>query len=306
MSNYLNIPKLWPFKMLPNTATPGEHLDDDWAYNQIRHHEMKVFYAQKWLRAKTTKLQITSTLEPDSLKLLDIYGQVVKSFPWTLVAVGAGSENAWECTYNVSTGVAIDGYYYLYLKAELMSVKFEAISEPIYIKDYHRNVRPWVFSHSENDFGVIWTTGLQMTFMCESDIPASTYTFERDRNSYVDQVHNVTTLSAFPFNTAKLEIAEARGVAPYIVDIANRILCCNNVRFNGLKIETPDGAKWSVNSQKGYPLIGASIEVMPAKNLDSLQFNNEDITPGVVMVYNINANFFGEANVVRITEFEMI
>lgn len=305
MSNHLNIPKLWPFKMLPNTATPGEHFNDDWARNQIRNWERRVFYNQKWIRSYTTKLQITSTIEPESLKLVDINGAEVKAFAWTLVGAGPGTENAYNCTYDV-TDVATDGLYFLYLKAELLAVKFEAISEPIEIKNTHRNVRPFVYSHSKNEFGVIWTLLESMTFMCESDMPANEYTFERDRNSYVDQVHNVTTLSAYPYNTAKLLIAEPTGVAPYIIDIVNRILCCENVVYNGLRIESNEGAKWEIAKVKGYPLIGGAIDVVPAKNLTTLQFNNIDLIPGFVMMYNINANFFGEDNVVIITEFEMI
>jgi len=61
MSNYLNIAKVLPFKFYKNTPTPGIHFDDDWACNQIRNWEKRVYYAQKWLRAYTTKLQIITT-----------------------------------------------------------------------------------------------------------------------------------------------------------------------------------------------------------------------------------------------------
>lgn len=306
MSNYLNISKTWPFKMIKHTATPGEHFDDDWACEQIRYGEMKRYYQQKWIRSYTTKLQIVTTIEPDDLILYDSNKVAVKTFVWTIAGIGAGGENAWECLFDV-TDVVTDGMYWIYQKCELLSVKLEAISEPIYLKSYHRNVRPWKFKNSKNDFGIIFSTGIEMTFMCESDMPANEYTFERDRNAYVDQIHNVSTLSAYPYNHAKMLIGEAPGVAPYIIDIANRVLCCDNVVFNGLRIETPEGAKWDINKVKGYPLIGGSIEVTPAKNLSSLQINDGSaINPGVVMMYNIDTNFFGNGSVVRITEFEII
>lgn len=305
MSNYLNIPKVLPFKFLPNTATPGIHIDDDWAYNQIRNYETRAYYFQKWIRAYTTKLQVTTTIAPESLKLLDSTRAVVKSFAWTLAGVGAGGENAYECTFDV-TDVATDGVYFLYIKCELLSVKFEAISEPIHIKNSHRNVRPWVYKHSENDFGMVWTTGIQMTFMCESDIPPTSYRPDRDRNSYVNQTHDVATIQAYPFQVAKLLIGEATGVAPYIPDIANRILCCDNVKFSGLQIETPENGKLDINEIKGYPLVGASIDVMPARNSSSLQLITEDLIPGVVTTYNLNTNFFGTANTVTITEIETL
>jgi len=306
MSNYLNIPFVLPFKFLPNTATPGIHFDDDWACEQIRFGQMNRFYAQKWKRAVTTKLQVTSTIPPDDLKLYDVNKAVVKSFAWTVTGIGVGNERVYECTYDVSTGVATDGYYWLYLKAELLSVKFEAISEPIYIKNDHRNVREFVYKHSMNDFGVIWTTGITMTFMCEADIRE--YDFEHDRNEMVDQVHNISDLSAFPFRSAKLLIGEAPGVAPYIVDIANRVMCCDHVLFKSLLIKYAEGSKkWDTNRAANYPLIGASIAIMPAKNNSSLQFNDEDpIAPGIVTAYSIDQGFFGTANIVHITDFEMI
>jgi len=306
MSNLLDIPFILPFEFHKKEDSPGEHIHDNWAYCLIRSWERKVFYAQKWIRSKTTPLQIRSTIEPDSLKLLDAYGSQVKEFAWTLVGIGAEGEGAYNCTFDV-TDVAADGIYYLYLNAELLSIKWEALSEPIHIRDKHSNVRPWVYRHSENNFGVVWTLVGAMTFMCESDMPPVDTNPDRDRNSYVDQQHDVSTLSAYPFETGKLYIGEAPGVAVHVVLRASRILCCDNVKFNGLRIETTENAKWDVNRVKGYPLIGASIEVVPAKNMDSLQFNDIDpIQPGVIIMYEINSNFFGDANIVRITDIDQI
>lgn len=292
--------------MLPHTLTPGEHFDDDWACKQIRFGEMRVNYQQKWIRSYTTKLQIVTTVEPDDLKLYDEYGVVVKSFPWTVVGTGTGDEKAYHCTYDV-TDILTDGYYWLYQKCAILSVLLEAISEPIWIRNSHRNVRPFVFSNSKNDFGLIFSgTNLSMTFMCESDMPANEYTFERDVNTFADQIHNVVMLSGYPYNNAKLIIGNPKGVAPYVIDITNRILCCDNVKFNGLKIQTTDGAKWDINKVRGYPLIGGSIDVTPAKNLSSLQLIHEDpIEPGIIVAYDLDQGFFGTTNIVHITDFEI-
>ena len=305
MSNYLNISKTWPFKMLPHTATPGEHFDDDWACKQIRFNEMQVFYQQKWIRSFTTKLQIISTIEPDDLKLYNEFGMVVRQFAWTVVGTGTGNEKAYQTTYDV-TDILTDGFYWLYQRCAILSVTLEAISEPIWIRDTHRNVRPFVFSHSKNDFGLIFSgTNLSMTFMCESDMPANEYTFERDINNFTDQIHNVVKLSGYPYNNAKLIIGNPKGVPPYIVDITNRILCCDNVEYNGLRIETPDGSKWEINKVKGYPLIGGTIEVTPAKNLSSLQLNDEDpIAPGIIVAYDLDQGFMGTTNIVHITDIQ--
>lgn len=302
MSNYLNIPLVWPFKMLPNTANPGLNFDDDFWCAQRKNFEKKAIYYQKWIRTATTKLQIITTIEPDNLKLYNSSGTLIKQFSWNIAAVGAVGENAWECTFDVSD-VATDGIYYLYQKNELLSVKFEAISEPIHIANNHSNVHSFVYKNSKNDFGVIWTTGIEMTFMCESGI--MDYDFPRDRNSFIDQVHNVKTLSAVPFKTGKLYIGEATGVAPFIIDTLNRIFCCDNVKFNSLQYETTEGAKWDITRVKGYPLVGGSIEITPALNLSSLQFIDVvPIAPGIIVAYNIDQGFFGTANIVHITDFQ--
>ena len=301
MANYLNISKALPFKFYENTATPGIHFDQDWFCKRIRFFELHRSYKQKWIKSVTTKLQIITTIAPDDLKLYNTDMQLVASFTWNIAGVGANGENAWECLFDVSA--VANGTYYLYQKNELLSVKFEAISEPILIADTHRNVQVWKYWHSDNDFGVIWTTGIKMNFQCESGLLEDE--FKRDRNAFVDQVHNVRTTSAYPYRTAKLNIGEAPGVAPFIVDIANRITCCDNWYFAGLRFETVVGAAFEVKRQVGYPLIGAAIEVLEANNLDSLQLNDENpIAPGIITAYNIDQGFFGTTNIVHITEFE--
>ena len=291
---------------MPNTPTPGIHFDDDFACRQIKNFERQVYYKQKWLRAYKTKLQILTTIDPpDSLKLIRTDGSTQKSFAWSLVGTGTNGERAYECLFDV-TDVATDGVYFLYQKCELLSVKFEAISEPIHIKNYHRNVRPFVYKHSKNEFGVVWSTGIEMTFMCEADI--TDYEFLHDRNEFIDQVHNVSDLSAHPFREAKLNIAEARGVAPYVVDIANRVMCCDHVLFKDLLIKLGEGSKkFEVTRIKGYPLIGGTVGIVPAYNNSSLQFIDVDpIQPGIIVAYDMENGFFGTTNVVHITDITMI
>lgn len=310
MSNYLNIPFLLPFKFLPNTTTPGMHFDDDWACNQIKNFETRKYYVQKWNRAIKTKLQIVTTTDPEDLKLYNNKQQVVKQFEWSIAGSGSNGENAWETEFDV-TDVAEDGVYYLYQKNTILSVVFEAISEGIYIKNSHKNLLVFEYKNSFNDFGVIFSTGIKMRYMCEAGI--MDFNPERDRNAFIDQVHNVKTLSAYPFRTFKLVVGTARGMSPYNLDILNRIFCCDTVKIydgamvKGLQYETAEGAKWEIGRSKAYPLIGGSIEILPAKNLSGIQFNDEsELTPGVVVAYDIENDLFGQGNVAQITDIETV
>lgn len=311
MSNQLNIPLLSPFKFYPCKATPGIHFDGDWAYNQIKTFETKKYYNQKWIRSIVTKLQITSTLAPSDLKLYNCQGVLVKSFEWTMVASGGAlGLNAWECTIDFTAGVATDGIYYLYMQATLLSVNFQAISEPIHIKNSHPNVLVFKYKNSVNNFGAIFSTGIEYYFICEAGI--MDFQPERDRITYVDEIHNLTTLSATPFRTFKLYIGEATGVPGYVLDILNRIFSCDHVMISDpyslewLQYETTDGSKWEVVRQKAYPLFGASIDISEAINKSSLQFlDGYPLSPGVVVMFDIDSNFWGTtSDLEHITEEE--
>lgn len=308
MSNYLNIPFLTPFKFVPHSTTPGIHFDDSWSYEQIKSWQMKRGYFQKWKRSITTKIQITTTIPPDNLKVYDKNQQLIKQFVWAVVGVGVGDERAYETTVDF-TDVATDGVYFLYQKNELLSIKFEAITEPILLADDHSNLLLFSYKNSFNDHGVIWTTGIEMKFMCEAAIVD--YNPDGDRNAYVDQPHNVKTLSGTAFRTFRLDVGEAPGVAPWIIDVINRIFHLDRVLLSapggpaGMKYERPESSKWEINRVKGYPLIGGRLEILPADNLDSLQFIDVDpIQPGIIIAYDLDQGFFGTTNIVHITDFE--
>lgn len=309
MSNYLNIPFVSPFKWVPHTLTPGIHFDANWHYRQIKNWETKRGYYQKWKRSITTWIQITATIPPDPLKVYDINQQLIKSFLWTITGVGVGDEKCYETLIDF-TDVATDGVYFMYQKNELLSVKFEAITEPILLKDNHSNLLLFSYKNSFNDHGVVWTTGIEMHFMCEAAV--CDFNPDGDRNAYIDQIHNVKTLSGSPFRTFKLEVGEAPGVAQWVIDTLNRIFHCDRVILGepggpvGIQYERPDGAKWDISRIRGYSLIGGRTDILPAQNVDSLQFIDvEPIAPGIIVAYNLDQGIFGTTtNIVHITDFE--
>lgn len=308
MINYVKIPLACPFKFVPSVATAGMHFDDDWACRRIQEFERKAYYAQKWPRAKTTKFQITSTIAPEDLFVLDTKGNVVKNLAWTLVPSGATSYNFYEVEVDLSD--LPEGRYFLYLIAELLSFSKAALSEPIDSKDEHPYLLGFKFTNSFNDFGVAWTaTGIEMTFYCEAAIME--FQPDRDRTPYVNQLKDISTLKATPARTFKLWIGEAPGVAEWVIDLMNRIFCCDHVEIFrpadmiAKAYQSTEGSKWEVSRVRGYPLIGATLEIAEAKNNDSLEMSDtEELTPGLVTSYEIQTGFFGPAATVPITDVE--
>lgn len=301
MANHFNIPFVWPFKMVPSTATPGIHFHDDWACRQVRSWEMKRYYQQKWKKADTTKLQIESSIMPTNLKVLSKHGATVKQFTWTAVVTEINYK-VYETTFDISD--LAEDVYYLYQQVTFGAIDWRYISEPINSKAAWDRTLLFEYKNSYNDQDVAWTaTGITMKFRCEADI--QNYEFPRDRAAYVNQTRDVSNLSGVPYNRAELIIGEAPGVAPYIVDILNRIFCCDYIKVSDLLIQSDEGSKWEINRIKGYPLIGAQIDIVPAINRTSQQ--SADTTPlstGIVMAYNIETAFFGPGSLVPVTDIE--
>lgn len=289
MSNYTDIPLLSPFKFVQSTVR-NIHFDGDFAINNIKSFEANICYLQKWQKADTTLIQITSTIAPNDLQIYKADGKTVAfSIPFTLKATPTPGTMVYECLVNFST--LADGIYYLYISGSLMTNSFAFISEPIHVKAMHADTMLFTYYNSYNAFKTFFTTNYKASFRCEAGI--MDFAPERERASYVDEIHDVKTLSAVPYRQFKLFIGTAAGVAPWVLDLLNRIFACDNVTIEGLQYETTEGAKWEVNRQKGYPLYGGSIDIVEAKNLYSNQIASGLITPGIVAAYDINTNLFG-------------
>jgi len=301
MANHFTIPLIWPFKMVPSTETPGIHFHDDWACNQVRDWEMKRYYQQKWRKATTTPLQIEASITPETLKVLDRHGAIVKAFTWTAVLTETYYK-IYETTFDISD--LDEGVYYLHQQVTFGALDWNYISEPISMKTTWPRTLLFTYTNSFNDQDVAWTaTGIEMKFLCEADIQDAE--FLRDRAAYINQTRDLTNLSGIPYNAFKLRIGDAPGVAPYVVDILSRIFCCDSIDIEGLAYQSDEGSKWEVSRIKGYPLIGAEIDIVPEINKTSQQ--SADTTPlsaGIVMAYNIETAFFGPGSLVPVVDIE--
>lgn len=293
MTTFLNIPFLNPIKFVPNTATPGKGFDDDWMYNRIKDFETKVNYFQKWQIGDTSTLQIESTILPNDLKVYDCNKTLKKSIPFTKVADGAElGVNIYEATVNIDD-LPVNKTYYFYLSASYAGVDFAAISEPVRLQTSWPGTLQFAYRNSFNDFGVAFTTGVEFTFRCEAGI--MDFNPESEGADYIDQIHNVEVLSGTPYRTFKLYIGDEKGVAPWVLDLLNRVFVCDHVEIEGMRYSKNTGAKWEVNRVKPWPLFAGSLEIIPSKNKSGLQFiSDTDISEGLVVAYDIDTNFFGQ------------
>lgn len=303
MAYILEISFAAPFKFYPSTATPGKHFDDDWFVNRIKSFEKPCRYFGKCQKSDPVKLQVKCSFQPTfALKKCDNTTEPTTSGNFTLVSTDvAAGVSVWEKNIDMS-GVA-EGVYYPVVQASFLDVSFAAIAEPVVIKTTHPNTALFTFKNSLNDFGLVFS-GIgpgssvyqpEFVFRCEAAILE--YEPDRERAAYRDQVLDTTTLSATPGRKFKLYIGTAAGVAPWVVDILNRIFCCDYVLIDGKQYETPDGSKWEIGRAKNYPMIGAAIELVEANNRSSMQLASEIIPGGGIQVaYDMQSDAFGTFN----------
>lgn len=299
MTSFLNIPFLNPIKFVPNTASPEIHFDSSWMTERIKSFERKVNYYQKWQVGDESIIQVESTIMPDDLKIYSCNSTVAASFPFVLTASGDElGVNIYEAVVNLDL-LDVNKTYYAYIRANFMSVTFEAISEPIRLQTLWPGTLLFNYKHSVNVQGVAFTTGVEFYFRCEAGI--MDFQPEYEGADYIDQIHNVEVLTGTPYRAYKLYIADEKGVAPWVLDLLNRIFNCDYVNIRkevteqGLEYTKNTGAKWEVNRVKGYPLFGGSLEIVESKNKSGLQFMTDDeFEPAMVFAYDIDTNFFGQ------------
>ena len=306
-TQYVNFSKASPVKWYKNTATPGGHMEDDWAFNRIKVFESGRRYPQRWQVGDTTTLQMYGTIPPDDLKIYNCRGVVVHSIVWTAVFTGAGF-TVYQLTLNL-TAAGI-GTFYLYQKNELMLTKFEAISEPIEVRTVWPKTAVFEYKNSFDTFGTFFTTGIKFRFRVEAGI--MDYEPANESAEYIDELHNGELLSSTVYDTFKLYIGDAYGVPDWVLKLLNFIIHCDNWKVeiknqDALQYVKIPGEKWDINRIKNWTGYGASIAIMPAENAYALQMAEESINPGIVTGYNLNTNFFGTSvSEIQIEEIDII
>lgn len=309
MASHLKISFLWPFKMVPQSTSAGIHFDDDWSLNQIKSFERRVYYKQKWQKSDTTKLQIESSILPDSLKVYNPERQLAKEFAWTAVFTTVAYK-IYEVEFDISD--LSDGVYFLYQRVAFASaIEWIAISEPVHVKTEWKNTLGFRYKHSFNDYDVAFTTGLEFFFRCEGCIPPTSITPKRDATEFVSQNSNTELLKGYPARQFVLHIGGTdrdNGLAPWVTDLMSRIFSCDTVYINDKRYSANPGADFKNSPIKGYPLLASSLEIVESRNPSSLEFaDTEGLAEGlagIVTAYNIETSFFGPGALVPVIEVE--
>ena len=137
-------------------------------------------------------------------------------------------------------------------------------SSIISVKTKHENTLLFRYQNSENNFGIVFDTGIQFYLRVEGTI--QNYTPKSDDVVYTDQLKNATKLFGLPYNVFTLFVGSPRGVADFMLDLVNRLSSCDMIQINGIWYEKTEGAEWEVERVDNYAWGVMSTEIMPAQN----------------------------------------
>ena len=137
-------------------------------------------------------------------------------------------------------------------------------SSIISVKTKHENTLLFRYQNSENNFGIVFDTGIQFYLRVEGTI--QNYTPKSDDVVYTDQLKNATKLFGLPYNVFTLFVGSPRGVDDFMLDLVNRLSSCDMIQINGIWYEKTEGAEWEVERVDNYAWGVMSTEIMPAQN----------------------------------------
>lgn len=301
MPNIFEIQFLMPCKVYPVTNTPGKNFDDDWFYKRLYDWQFHVDYKQKIQKSDILPVQVKSSFADPTFTLYNLKGYPVTS-PQTGVFIANDVGGAGVYHFDIPFSSVDPGYYSGYFKSTQADKTFGFLTEPWHIADIHKNTNVLKYRNTINDFGVMFIgkdpgdNDYAPYFSFRGEFAVMDYDPKRDRTSYRDQILNESTLYALPFRQAKLYVGSAKGVPEWMMDLIGRIICCDNWKYNDLQFETPDGTEFEIVRVKGYPLVGASIAVVPAQNRTGIQQNDIETPGGIFAAYDIITEAFGTLN----------
>lgn len=305
MANIINLPFINPYKFVVETLTIDDKyntapFDDAFVDNQILEWQQQSVYYQKVQNNDGIYFQFNSNYGPVSCVLVNCNNTVVATGIITPVVstyfkvpfVG------YNCFIDISnTSTITEGIYYI--KLSVGSPSTIILSEPLYIKEKHKNTMLFEYSNDSNAFDVIFQNKEIFSLRCE----AAMLGFQPGSSEvvYEDEPANLTTLSAYPFRTWKLKIGEAKGVTDWLIDKINRLLSCNTVKIDGKHYTKNEGSKLEPNGKDEIITKGWIIELRESKaRTSSTIINDTPQNDSIVIAYPADSSLFGGVGSVNI------
>jgi len=259
-------------------------------------------YFQKWTLDDFTKIQILSDFPDIDIVIRDYDSNLeVLTIPVTEIGISIIGET-WKCyEAEFDFGLLPVGHYYAELTYSSISTPAVTLfSEPFDVQESHPDTMLFIYQNSENNYSVIFDTGIEFTFRVEGTIKE--FTPVSDDVIYNDQKRNVTLLNSVPYRSWKLYIGNAPGLPDWVLDKVNRIMSVDEKNIDGVDFEKVEGEKWEQVRQVEYPFSGMSIEIMPVENLFLQRIKTGDQPPEGYTIVEKVKNYFGNGADIEVAD----
>lgn len=311
--NIVDISILCPMKFVKqgyaNPLPYNTKYMEDWLYEDtIPELFEKKGYKQPWQKNDIIYFQILSNYAPHQLELYDCEGNQVDTFVFTYKV--ASTEGIGVKVYEAN--VALNGYgegIYQFRINSGSPVLETYLSEWFELKELHENTILLEYRHDENDYDVVFETGIQFSIRVHGLIwdfqPGS------DRVIFIDQPRNAVQLSGKSFSTEKLIVGDSFGVPNYMIKKINDIYLCSEVLHDGKQYVGNEGARFEAKREEMFPMTGWAFELRDPDASTKKRFV-ADGTQGspTTLVWLVNQTGFGpitgvaSSNVLQIEEIK--
>jgi hypothetical protein len=259
----------------------------------------RIPYSQKVKFAFPTKMQVLSDWVP-TLKIYQcgtgtLKATISPSTPTT--GIIGQTFTCYEFAINWSS-YAADTYYIEITYTDDAPLLHTWRSGAIQSATNWPNTLVYEYTNSQNQYSIVWATGIVMSMVVEGAIADYEPGFEDV--IYEDQYHNTTKLNSIPFRQFTLYAGSATGFAgmpTYMGDKLNWIFACDQIKIDGVYYQNTNGSKWETSRTDPYGtnFMGLKITIIEVNNLFLQSYQPGQIPVGAVKVVDRVIPFIGNS-----------
>jgi len=302
MANIFEFPLLNPLRQLwqsDNQAISGttylnvfnpqfnfKGFDDDFFKRMYKPYEQKVNYIQPFQQSDTIRLQwlgSDSTLgHYQHARLLDVNGIEYTSKTVTVVQESGTWDSMKLYTITIQLYDVPEGVYFLQLSYNPGSSNQYIIFEPFDLKQSHPKTVRIDYYSTFNDQSVVYPSS---SFIFQKRIDGLMAEMDTGSkfNVYEDQPLNSEMVSGIAFRTYLLNLGNfTQGLPEWEADKLERILLCDSVWVDGVKVTREQGSKLEVKRNAAFPLSQYSIKLRERINTTTFDIFSNTLIIGTM------------------------